>query len=774
MQRGDRVGAYELVEELGAGGMGVVWRAHDARLRRDVALKILPPHLASDEAQARFEREARGLAALSHPSIVSIFDLGDTGTFRYIVTELLEGRTLRDRLSEGRLPWREAAEIAATISEALTAAHSKGIIHRDLKPENIFITREGRVKLLDFGLAKEITPTAQDVTAELRTDPGFVLGTLGYLAPEQLRGNQASIASDLFALGAVLYEMVAGRPAFLKASSAETIAAILTAEPAPIENRSDFPPELARIIAKCLQKEPRGRYHSAIEVASALRDLTVRLRAPSARRGRAWLIPAALASLVITIFAVWFISRRNAGSESPTTSGGQLTLAVVPFAADDDIAWAGEGIADSLFRKLVAQSSVAVVARKIAPGAAISEPLAGAANLLRGRIERRGEEIAIEAEIVEIASGRRLWRRRYDGTIAGLLAVERAISADVLEFLRERSGRESFAREASDTVDAEAYREYLKGRHYWNKFTVEGFTRGLEHFGRAIDRDPTYALAFAGLADSYAMLGLYGEDPDEVMPKARAAAQRAIELDPQLGEAWTSLGTVLYVYDWKWEEAERALKKGVALNPRYATAHHSLAVLLGLVARPQEALREIDIAARLDPLSLVILVDQAWIHYSLRDTERALNTIGRAVRHDPRSPLARYEQSWYLDQIGRYAEAVDAYEMGMKLEGKDQSVLEPLREALRTGGEKAYLRKRLELSRAAGDPRSTIGALLIRNGESEAALDELEAAVRARERDCIYFLSSPTYARLNGQPRFEKLLAEIGFPRRDVRVTGDR
>ncbi len=744
-----RLGVYELVEELGAGGMGVVWRAHDRRLGRDVALKVLPPHLAAhDDALVRFEREARGLPALSHPNIVSIFDLGDQDGLRYIVTELLSGDTLRDALRHGPMPWQRALEICATIADGLAAAHAKGILHRDLKPENIFVTADDRVKILDFGLAKEVAlPNANATTVAHHTEPGRVLGTLGYTSPEQLRSEEIDFASDIFALGCILYELLSGRPAFLRKSSADTIAAILTDEPPLLQN---VPPELARIVKRCLAKRRGARFQSASDLAFALRHLSTtspRIESEGTRR-RLWPWMVSIAVVVIA-GASWALLQRS--THAPRAE--PVSLAVLPFTADADHAYAGEGIAETLFRRLAPLRSVRVVARK--------SP-ANENHILRGTITRKGESVTIDAEIVERATRRAVWKHSYSGAASDLLRLDTRVSADVEQFLRGYANEESEPVTArAMTVDAEAYREYLKGRHHWNKFTTAGFTQALEHFQRSIDRDPTYALAYAGLADTYTMLAFHGTRPEEWMPKARAAAVRATELDPELGEAYTSLGVVLMLYDWDWAGAERALRRGVELNPRYATAHHTWALLLGVIGRTQEALREIETASELDPLSLVIYLDVAWVHYTNNDVNGAIAAAERAIRHDPRSPLARYEIVWYLEHAGRHAEAIDAFETGLKLEGKDVAPAQRLRDALGTGGAPAYLREKLALLEANGEPHTARAAVLVLLGEHERAIDALETAVQNHERDVIYLKTSPTYATLRDHPRFAKLMGAV-------------
>lgn len=769
MQPGTRLGSYVLVEQLGAGGMGVVWRATDRRLGRDVAVKILPPELAAhDESLSRFEREARGLAAISHPNIVAIHDVGHAEGLHYLVTELLSGETLRARLRNGRIPWRAAAAICASVADGLSAAHAKGIVHRDLKPENIVITDDDQVKILDFGLAKDVVVGEHDTTTEVHhTEPGRVLGTIGYMSPEQLRGEAVGPASDIFSLGCVLYELLAARSAFLRSTSADTIAAILTQDPPPLEIASDVPLELHRILDRCLEKQPAARFQSVRDLAYSLRALSTSQGIAAANLTR---FPKNVTGVIVVVAiaavaSIWLLQLNRGDDQARSVpviapASAPMTLAVLPFETDQANVYASEGFVEGLFRDLVSADGLRVITPR---SPAFDE--SAQARVLRGSIRGTASGLTVDAELVDGADGSIFWRHRYSSR-GNLSVIERQLSRDVAAQLR------AIAPTSMSTVapppkrydpEPEAYREYLKGRHYWNKFTSEGREKALQHFEQAIDLDPTYALAYAGLADTYTMMGFYGERPEETFPKGRAAARRAIEVDPTLGEAYTSLGTALCLYDWNWAEAETALRRGVELNPRYATAHHNLGVFLGFVGKLDEAVRELETALDLDPLSTVIRIDHGWVLYLQGHEEQAIEATRGAVRHDPRSPLAWQELSWHLEIAGNYDEAFEAYAKYLELSGRDPKLVEPLRQAWRTGGERGFLEFKLRMETESGDSPLLIARTKLRLGDREGALQLLEESFRRRERDLVYLASSPVWAPLRGEPRFDALLERMGL-----------
>jgi len=555
---GRELGRYQMLSLLGAGGMGEVYRAKDTRLGREVAVKILPPHLADDpEALSRFEREARAVAALSHPNILAIHDFGTEHGVSYAVMELLEGETLGARLKRSALEWREAVEIGIAVTEGLQAAHAKGIIHRDLKPENIFLTTEGRVKILDFGIARvkrqvSVEAPSWSTVAET-TQPGTVRGTVVYMSPEQVRGEVVEAPSDLFSFGSVCYEMLTGEQLFARESTAETMAAILRDDPPALAGSGRaIPEELERLIRDCLEKGQAERYQTARELLTDLKQLKQRLE-----------LQADSASVM---------SGRTARPSRRPRSGKAInSLAVLPLAnasADAQAEYLSDGITESLINSLSHLPQLRVMARSTVfryKGQAVDPQEVGrqlqVQAVLLGRVLPLGDQLVIKTELVDVADGSQLWGEQYHRRLSDIFAVQEEIAQEISEKLRLKlRGEEQRRLTKRYTENTEAYRHYLKGRYHWNKRTEEGMRKGIEYFRQALEEDPTYALAYAGLADCYQSLSNYNFlSPKEAMPRARAAIMKALEIDETLAEAHTSLAYLRTMYDWDWLGARRNL-----------------------------------------------------------------------------------------------------------------------------------------------------------------------------------------------------------------------
>ena len=629
---------YRILEHLGGGAMGVVYKAEDTKLGRFVALKFLPEEFAKDrQALERFNREARAASALNHPNICTIYDIETCDGQLFIAMELLEGQTLKLRIGGKALKTDEVLDLAIQMTDALGTAHSKGITHRDIKSANIFVTDRGQAKILDFGLAKldrrekesqEVRasqlPTA---SAEDLTSPGTALGTVPYMSPEQALGETLDARTDLFSFGVVLYEMATGRLPFPGNTSAAIFNAILSKAPiSPIRLNPELSPKLEEIISKALEKDRKLRYQSAadlrIDLARLKRDTdsgrsvasTPAPEAPSPQpwwHSRAALWIAAVALMAMLSAAGWFY--RFAGRGEPKNS-----LAVLPFvnaSADPDTEYLSDGITESLINSLSQLPHLKVMSRDSAfmykgketdARTVGREP--GVRAIFKGRVMQRGDSLAISAELVDARDNSHIWGQQYSRKPSDIFALQEEIAKEITTTLRMRLTGEDEKRLAkSYTANPEAYQDYLKGRYWWNKRTEEGFNKGIGYFQQATAKDPTYALAYTGLADSYSLLSGYGfVAPKGAFPKAKDAAQKALEIDETLAEAHASLGYVKTNYDWDWSGGEKELQRAIEFNPSYAIAHLWHGDTLPQMGRVEEAIAELKRAMELDPLSLIV------------------------------------------------------------------------------------------------------------------------------------------------------------------------
>jgi serine/threonine-protein kinase len=680
LQAGSKVGPYEVISLLGEGGMGQVYRGRDPRLGREIAIKLLARDAAQDaEAVGRLEREARAIAALSHPNILAVHDVGRENGHFFLVTELLEGKTLRDHMGAAALNWRRAVEIGAEVAEGLAAAHAKAIVHRDLKPENVFLTDDGRVKILDFGLAQTDPMLMQRDEAEIpttrwfQTHPGTVIGTLGYMAPEQLRGEPVDPTADIFSLGCILYEMVTARRPFHRESGAATIAAILKDALPREELSATVPPEFQRIIEGCVEKAPSQRFQSARDLA-----LTLRAMASSTSIDKDTLLRK--------------ITRRRTKTID--------SLAVLPLtnALDDrDAEYLTDGITEGLINRLsqlpklkvMARSTVfrykgrdtdaltigrelrvrAVLTGRVSFRGSARNPLAPAAGSLDSARDD-SEYLQVSVELVDATDGSHLWGETYTRRLADLVKIPDEISREIAEALRVRlTGAEKKKLRKRSTENSEAYQLYLKGRYHWNKRTGDGLRKGIAFFREAIESDPSFAGAYAGMADCFITLGTnIPLPPREAMPKAKAAAMKAIEIDDGLAEPWTSLGAVRWWFEWDWEGAEDAYRRAIELNPNYATAHDGYSMFLSARGRFGDAVEEVTKACELDPLSLICAVHAGWPFFFARDYESAIRRFRKALELDENFIPAHGWLGLALGQQHRYAEAIDVFHRALEVE----------------------------------------------------------------------------------------------------------
>ena len=648
---GSRVGPYEIVALLGAGGMGEVYRARDERFGRDVAVKVLPRHHDADpEGAPRFAREARAVGSISHPNILTVFDVGWEEGSPYLVSELLEGETLGQRLRSGRLSLRECVDLAVQIARGLGAAHDKGVVHRDLKPDNVFLTRQGPVKLLDFGVAKLLEAQPErDSRAPSSKGPGgsTLMGTPGYMAPEQMEGR-ADQRSDLFALGALLYRTLTGRSASVEPSTSAAPEAV-PAAPAFLR-ADDVPASLQGIVARCLERRPEDRFQSAAELRLALERFGDAEEARTPRRRRHSRRTAA-AALTAAMF-VGALPQR--GSRLAPEGKPVRSLAVLPFRGEGEAAGqdylvdgATEGLIAEIARtnpagvRLIARSSVMPFK---AAGASLSEVARqlDVDAVVQGTFARTGSRVRLQVRLARAPSGEPRWAGTYEGSVGEITWIQRQIARAVAIEVAPGgdAGPEPPRRRPPRT--AEAYEAYLRGRYYWNLRTEESVRKAIDEFNRALALDPLYATAYTGLADAFATLSdmLYLMPSRDAYARAEAASLRALSLDPLQVEAHATLGH-LRMHAWRWAEAEQEFRRAIELDGDYATAHHWRAWNLVCTGRPEEAVAAIDTARRLDPLSLIINADAAHIRYFARRYDEAVEQSRRTLQMNPDFQEAR-------------------------------------------------------------------------------------------------------------------------------------
>jgi serine/threonine-protein kinase len=785
---GTNLGPYQILAPLGSGGMGEVYRAEDRRLGRQVAVKVLPQGLAhSRDALTRFEREARALAALSHPHILMIHELNTDQGVAFLVTELLEGETLRDRLALAALPWQRALGIGIAIADGLAAAHSKGVIHRDLKPENIFLTTDGGVKLLDFGLArlnKHEQPPQDAATVQstlpAQTEPGTVMGTVPYMAPEQVIGMPVDARTDIFAFGCVLYEMVTGNGPFSRPTVPEIRSAILTEHPAQLsDSGKKVPPELERIIEHCLEKKPEDRFQTARDLRFDLRAIlggsgTGRAQAArAAGRGRraGWIV-AALAAVVL-LGLLGAVLYRLRGDDRAIES-----IAVLPFAnegGDPNTEILSDGIPESLINNLSQLPNLRVIARSSAfryKGRVIDPQAAGhelgVQAVLTGRVVQRGDRLVINVELVEVRNNRQLWGEQYNRKLADILAVQDEIAREITDKLRLRlSGEDRKRLTKRYTENTEAYQAYLAGRYHWNKRTEEGLKKAIEEFEQAKARDPGYALAYAGLADCYALLGDYGFlPPHDAYPKAKAAAEKALELDDTLAEAHTSLAFAKVQYDWDWPGAEREFQKALALNPNYATAHQWYSEYLSAMGRHDEALREIRRAQELDPLSLIIHAVVGRALYFARRYDEAAEQCRQTVEMDRNFGVAHLFLGRIYLASEKYDEAVTELQEARRLAGGTAVTAEVVYAlaVARRRPQAEQLRAELDKMKDGYVTAGRLAMISVAFGDKDQAFKWLDKAYDERSDTLLFLKVEPRFDGLRSDPRFAALLKRVGLP----------
>ncbi len=792
---GTMVSYYQILSKLGEGGMGVVYLAHDVKLGRDVALKFLPHGLQPDESErARFMQEAHAAAILNHPHICTVYDIQEHDGQQFIVMEYIEGKSLRALAPVKDV--QDAVTFAIQIGEALQEAHCHGVVHRDIKADNIMVNAKNQVKIMDFGLAK--LKGSLKLTRTLST-----LGTLAYMAPEQLRGEEADARSDIFSFGVVLFEMLAGRLPFGGDHEAAMMYSIVNEPPKPLQKyRPDVPPELEQTIGRALEKERGERYQHVDDMVSELRRVPMlgarvshfpmpetgpaEPSSVSAPPGQEGFTPAksetkhpsrlVWSALIGTLVILGFLGYLVLVPGHKTID----SIAVLPFvnaSGDPNTEYLSDGITETLINGLSRLSNLAVMSRssvfhykgKDTDPQAIGKEL-GVEAVLTGRVMQRGENLVISTELVDVSNNHHIWGDQYNRKFADILPVQEEIAREISRNLRLHLGSEEERRLSQrSTESTEAYQLYLKGRFHWNKRKADDLQKALEYFDQARIIDPSYALAYAGLASTYCLLPEYAAiPPREAVPKAEAAALKAAELDPTLAEPHAVLGLLKQTFRWDWEGAQSEYKRAIELNPNYPTSYHWYSECLKLQGKFDQGLIQIKRAQELDPLSPVISLNVAEMLDAMRQDDLALEQYRKTLELDPNLPGAHEDLGLLLARQGKVAEAISEFQTMRQIVGPDNlyglgSLGIVLGEAGKKEEARDILRKLLAASKQGSSKSTQIAGVYAALDDKEKAIQWLERAYEEGDAVLCYLKIDPVWDGLRPDVRFTALLKKIGL-----------
>ncbi len=791
-----RLGHYRILEKIGAGGMGEVYRAEDLHLARDVAIKVLPAGtLADEQARRRFRKEAEALSKLNHPNIQTVHDFDTQGEVDFLVVEFVPGPTLVDKLTAGALPEKEIASLGSQIAAALEEAHERGVVHRDLKPGNIKVTPKGQVKVLDFGLAKLLKPVGPGfsqgtATTESFTETQAVAGTLPYMAPEQLRGEGVDHRSDIWAAGVVLYEMATERRPFEeKVATALTDDILHKPPPAPGRLKPDLSSRLEEIILKCLEKDPEDRYQSAKELAVDLRRLGAPAVVATPRReprgsgarilrwgGVGFAGVVGLLAVVVGL-NMGGLRERLLGAAGPPQIQSLAVLPLKNLMGDSEQEYFVEGMHEALITELSKISALKVISRTSTMRyKGTDKPLPQVARelnvdgVIEGSVLREGDQVRITVQLIHGPSDKHLWAQSFDRELRGILALQSEVARAIADQIKVAlTPQEQAGLARAPTVNPAAYQAYLKGRYYWNKRTLAGLLKGIEYFQQALAQDPNSALAYVGLADSYNQLAYRGHlAPREAYPRAQAAALKALEIDKTLAEAHASLAFLEFNFNWNWAAAEREFQRTLELNSSYAEAHHWYSHYWTDRGRAEESLAETKRALEFDPLSLIVNVHLGWHYTFAGQYDQAIEQLQKTLEMDPGYYSAYLRLGQAYAYKGDYPQAIATLQKAGSLSGDSTEAAMMLAAAYGLAGQRAdalgIVNELQKISQGTYVSSFSVAAIYAGLGDKNRALAWLEKAYEERASGLVEVKADPIFDPLRSDPRFQDLLRRMNFP----------